>query len=86
MLAVNPVSRAYVCSRASLRLSRGFSALPFGKLGTFTSFQLRCKSASVPVMWGFMFTMGAGLLIRFPKLKLVFLGPGQAGLLIPCSS
>ena len=35
-------------------------------------------SAIVPVMWGFMYTMGAGLLTRFPKLRLGFLETGSA--------
>ena len=35
-------------------------------------------SAIVPVMWGFMYTMGAGLLSRFPKLRLGFLETGSA--------
>jgi predicted TIM-barrel fold metal-dependent hydrolase len=29
-------------------------------------------------MWGFMYTMGAGLLTRFPKLRLGFLETGSA--------
>src|SRR5262249_1662372 len=35
-------------------------------------------SAIVPVMWGFMYTMGAGLLTRFPNLRLGFLETGPA--------
>jgi uncharacterized protein len=35
-------------------------------------------SAIVPVMWGFMYAMGAGLLGRFPKLRLGFLETGSA--------
>jgi uncharacterized protein len=34
-------------------------------------------SAIVPVMWGFMYTMGAGLLTRFPKLRLGFFETGS---------
>jgi hypothetical protein len=29
-------------------------------------------------MWGFMYTMGAGLLTRFPQLRLGFLETGSA--------
>ena len=35
-------------------------------------------SAIVPVMWGFMYTIGAGQLTRFPKLRLGFLETGSA--------
>ncbi len=36
------------------------------------------NSATIPVIWGFMSTMGAGLLNRFPKLRLGFLETGSA--------
>ena len=35
-------------------------------------------SATVPVMWGFMFTMGTGLLTLFPKLRLAFMETGAS--------
>jgi predicted TIM-barrel fold metal-dependent hydrolase len=34
-------------------------------------------SATIPVMWGFMYTMGSGLLNRFPKLRIGFLESGS---------
>jgi predicted TIM-barrel fold metal-dependent hydrolase len=35
-------------------------------------------SAIIPVMWGFTYVMGAGLLSRFPKLRVGFLETGAA--------
>jgi predicted TIM-barrel fold metal-dependent hydrolase len=35
-------------------------------------------SATVPVMWGFMYTMGAGLLSRFTRLRIGFFETGAA--------
>jgi len=34
-------------------------------------------SATIPVIWGFTYTMGAGLLSRFPKLRLGFMESGS---------
>jgi predicted TIM-barrel fold metal-dependent hydrolase len=42
----------------------------------FTDGQAFFVSATIPVIWGFTYTMGAGLLGRFPKLRLGFFESG----------
>ncbi len=54
----------------------GWSSPPVTDL--FTDGQSFFNSATVPVIWGFMSTMGAGLLSRFPRLRLGFLETGAA--------
>ncbi|NIO11438.1 MAG: amidohydrolase family protein, partial [Deltaproteobacteria bacterium] len=43
----------------------------------FSDGQSFFSSATVPVMWGFMSTMGAGLLKRYPNLRIGFLETGS---------
>lgn len=52
----------------------GWSSPPVTNL--FTDGQAFFASATIPVIWGFTYTMGAGLLTRFPKLRLGFFESG----------
>ena len=52
----------------------GWSSPPVTNL--FTDGQAFFVSATIPVIWGFTYTMGAGLLTRFPKLRLGFFESG----------
>lgn len=53
----------------------GWASPPVTNL--FTDNQAFFVSATIPVIWGFTYTMGAGLLGRFPKLRLGFLESGS---------
>ena len=53
----------------------GWSSPPVTNL--FTDGQSFFVSATIPVIWGFTFVMGAGLPTRFPKLRFGFLESGS---------
>jgi len=53
----------------------GWSSPPVTNL--FVDGQSFFVSATIPVIWGFTFTMGAGLPTRFPKLRFGFLESGS---------
>ena len=58
----------------------GWSSPPVTNL--FTDSQSFFVSATIPVIWGFTYVMGAGLPMRFPKLRFGFFESGSEWVLI----